>query len=250
MTALVAGLGFMPMAVATTAGAEIQRPLATVVIGGLFTSTLLTALVLPAIYPWFAPREAVEVRGEIKTCGRVSTLLSKLPLDHDRALLTTAYRCSLMTHIDAKCFIEEQKNAQGKKPVPPPFSPAPAEWDVMKVLWDEGPLAARDVFARLPKNRGWAYKTLEGALSRLRCQAGPGLRPDRQLLSLPRGGRSSGRHAAGGPQRLSTLDQRGLLPVLAQFIDEANLSDAEIRQLKRRLDEKRRNRSAEKGGSP
>jgi cobalt-zinc-cadmium resistance protein CzcA len=54
MTALVAGLGFIPMAVATTPGAEIQRPLATVVIGGLFTSTMLTSLVLPAIYPWFA----------------------------------------------------------------------------------------------------------------------------------------------------------------------------------------------------
>jgi cobalt-zinc-cadmium resistance protein CzcA len=56
MTALVAGLGFLPMALATTPGAEIQRPLATVVIGGLITSTLLTALVLPAIYPWFAAR--------------------------------------------------------------------------------------------------------------------------------------------------------------------------------------------------
>jgi cobalt-zinc-cadmium resistance protein CzcA len=56
MTALVAGLGFIPMAVATTPGAEIQRPLATVVIGGLFTSTMLTSLVLPAIYPWFAKR--------------------------------------------------------------------------------------------------------------------------------------------------------------------------------------------------
>jgi cobalt-zinc-cadmium resistance protein CzcA len=54
MTALVAGFGFLPMAVATTPGAEIQRPLATVVIGGLVTSTLLTSLVLPAIYPWFA----------------------------------------------------------------------------------------------------------------------------------------------------------------------------------------------------
>ena len=54
MTALVAGFGFIPMATATTPGAEIQRPLATVVIGGLITATLLTTLVLPAIYPWFA----------------------------------------------------------------------------------------------------------------------------------------------------------------------------------------------------
>jgi cobalt-zinc-cadmium resistance protein CzcA len=53
MTALVAGLGFIPMAIATTPGAEIQRPLASVVIGGLITSTLLTTLVLPAVYPWF-----------------------------------------------------------------------------------------------------------------------------------------------------------------------------------------------------
>jgi len=55
MTALVASLGFLPMALATSAGAEIQRPLATVVIGGLLTATLLTAFVVPAIYPWFAP---------------------------------------------------------------------------------------------------------------------------------------------------------------------------------------------------
>ncbi len=54
MTALVASLGFLPMALSHSAGAEIQRPLATVVIGGLFTSTLLTAFVVPAIYPWFA----------------------------------------------------------------------------------------------------------------------------------------------------------------------------------------------------
>ena len=54
MTALVASLGFLPMALATSAGAEVQRPLATVVIGGLVTSTLLTLLVLPAMYPWFA----------------------------------------------------------------------------------------------------------------------------------------------------------------------------------------------------
>jgi cobalt-zinc-cadmium resistance protein CzcA len=57
MTALVASFGFLPMAISTTAGAEIQRPLATVVIGGLVTSTLLTALVVPAIYAWFAPQK-------------------------------------------------------------------------------------------------------------------------------------------------------------------------------------------------
>ena len=63
MTALVASLGFLPMALAHSAGAEVQRPLATVVIGGLITSTLLTLLVLPAVYPWFAPRYDREKAG-------------------------------------------------------------------------------------------------------------------------------------------------------------------------------------------
>ncbi len=58
MTALVASLGFVPMAVATGAGAEVQRPLATVVIGGIISSTILTLLVLPALYTLFR-RDAV-----------------------------------------------------------------------------------------------------------------------------------------------------------------------------------------------
>lgn len=62
MTAMVASFGFLPMALSTGAGAEVQKPLATVVIGGLVTSTLLTLLVLPAIYRWFD-------RGEERIAG-------------------------------------------------------------------------------------------------------------------------------------------------------------------------------------
>jgi cobalt-zinc-cadmium resistance protein CzcA len=58
MTALVASLGFIPTALATSSGAEVQRPLATVVIGGLVTSTILTLLVLPVVYPWFSKRDS------------------------------------------------------------------------------------------------------------------------------------------------------------------------------------------------
>ena len=62
MAPLVAALGFVPMAVATSIGAEVQRPLATVVIGGLITSTILTLLVLPTIYRWFEEkRREVEI---------------------------------------------------------------------------------------------------------------------------------------------------------------------------------------------
>jgi cobalt-zinc-cadmium resistance protein CzcA len=56
MTALVAGLGFLPMAISQSPGSEVQRPLATVVIGGLVTSTLLTLLVLPVLYLTFERR--------------------------------------------------------------------------------------------------------------------------------------------------------------------------------------------------
>ncbi|WP_295479502.1 CusA/CzcA family heavy metal efflux RND transporter [uncultured Pseudomonas sp.] len=57
MTALVASLGFIPMALATGTGAEVQRPLATVVIGGILSSTALTLLVLPALYQWAHRRD-------------------------------------------------------------------------------------------------------------------------------------------------------------------------------------------------
>lgn len=61
MTALVAALGFVPMAISTGVGAEVQRPLATVMIGGVLSSTLLTLLVLPAIYLVFAPRRTARI---------------------------------------------------------------------------------------------------------------------------------------------------------------------------------------------
>lgn len=60
MTALVASLGFIPMAISHGPGAEVQRPLATVVIGGLVTSTLLALLVLPALYQWIEKRRAAK----------------------------------------------------------------------------------------------------------------------------------------------------------------------------------------------
>ncbi|TBW11737.1 CusA/CzcA family heavy metal efflux RND transporter [Azotobacter chroococcum subsp. isscasi] len=62
MTALVASLGFLPMAFNVGAGSEVQRPLATVVIGGIVSSTLLTLLVLPALYRWLHRKEAAPAR--------------------------------------------------------------------------------------------------------------------------------------------------------------------------------------------
>jgi heavy metal efflux system protein len=60
MTAFVASFGFIPMATATSTGAEVQRPLASVVIGGLFSSTVLTLLLLPVLYEWVFQRRPVK----------------------------------------------------------------------------------------------------------------------------------------------------------------------------------------------
>jgi len=67
MTALVAALGFVPMALATGLGSEVQKPLATVVIGGIFTSTLLTLIFLPVLYGWFAPTSEGEEEALLAT---------------------------------------------------------------------------------------------------------------------------------------------------------------------------------------
>jgi cobalt-zinc-cadmium resistance protein CzcA len=60
MTAAVASLGFLPMALSSGAGAEVQRPLATVVIGGLVSATFLTLLVLPCLYLLFEKKHSID----------------------------------------------------------------------------------------------------------------------------------------------------------------------------------------------
>ncbi len=66
MTAMVASLGFLPMAISTSAGAEVQKPLATVVIGGLITATFLTLIVLPIIY-YLANRKKMKIKNSVAT---------------------------------------------------------------------------------------------------------------------------------------------------------------------------------------
>jgi cobalt-zinc-cadmium resistance protein CzcA len=70
MTALVATFGFMPMAISTSSGAEVQKPLATVVIGGLISSTFLTLVVLPVLYSEFCNLK-VNIGRKLKRYGKV-----------------------------------------------------------------------------------------------------------------------------------------------------------------------------------
>lgn len=88
MTASVASLGFLPMALSNSAGAEVQRPLATVVIGGLITATMLTLVVLPVLYMWFEkvknkPNAAkvIAVLIGISLCGITVNAQQKISID-------------------------------------------------------------------------------------------------------------------------------------------------------------------------
>ncbi|MDB4289688.1 CusA/CzcA family heavy metal efflux RND transporter [Flavobacteriaceae bacterium] len=75
LTAMAAALGFLPMAISTNAGAEVQRPLATVVIGGLITATLLTLIVLPVLYSYFNIPKKAALSSRKKNLVGLSVLL-------------------------------------------------------------------------------------------------------------------------------------------------------------------------------
>ena len=115
-----------------------------------------------------------------------------------------------------------------------------AEWEVMKVIWDNGPMAARDVFAALPEDVGWAYKTVKTLLSRLVAKG---------ALDYEQIGNSYLYRAAVARDQMTREEVQGvfsrvmgsaLSPVLAHFIEEAELSDEEIGELKKQLEAKRR----------
>jgi len=115
-----------------------------------------------------------------------------------------------------------------------------AEWEVMKVIWERGPSAARDVYAALPEEVTWASKTVKTLLSRLVAKGS---------LDYEQIGNSYLYRAAVEREKMTRHEIRGvfsrvmsaaLSPVLANFIEEADLSDQEIGKLKKLLDAKRR----------
>ena len=125
----------------------------------------------------------------------------------------------------------------------------PAEWEVMKTLWDHGPLDARGVYAALSDDRQWAHQTVKTLLSRLVAK---------EAVSFDQVGNSYLYRAAAPReevtrQEVQTVFDRivgnAVSPVLAHFLDEADLSDEEIRQLQKLLKEKRQN-LPDKGRKP
>jgi heavy metal efflux system protein len=105
MTASVASFGFLPMALSHSAGAEVQRPLATVVIGGLITATLLTLVLLPLLYFWFSGERKAAKRGIVAVLVLMISLPSlaqqgrKVSLD---SMLSMAMRNNLSLQVNRK----------------------------------------------------------------------------------------------------------------------------------------------------
>ncbi|MEZ6131637.1 MAG: BlaI/MecI/CopY family transcriptional regulator [Planctomycetaceae bacterium] len=116
---------------------------------------------------------------------------------------------------------------------------SPAEWEIMKVLWQHGDMAARDVYATLPDDSEWAYKTVKTLLSRLVAK---------RAITYDQIGNSYLYRAIADESTLTRQEVRSvfqrisrgaLSPVLAHFIEEAQLSKAEIEQLRKTLERKR-----------
>ncbi len=129
-----------------------------------------------------------------------------------------------------------------------PQTISPAEWEIMKVLWEHGEMAARDVCAALPKHLNWATKTVKTLLSRLVAK---------EAITYDQIGNSYLYRAVADEAALTRQEvqsifrrvaRRALSPALAHFIEEADLSDAEIDELRATLDRKRENSSAPQRG--
>lgn len=115
-----------------------------------------------------------------------------------------------------------------------------AEWEIMKLLWENGPMAARDVFARLPQTNDWAYKTVKTLLSRLVAKGAVG---------YEQVGNSYLYRAAYTRTQMTRKEVKGFvervlegaaMPVMARFIEQHDLSQDDIDHLRKLLDEKER----------
>ena len=122
-----------------------------------------------------------------------------------------------------------------RKPTDSPPTISNAEWEVIKTLWDRGPMAARDVFAALPPDHGWAYKTVKTLLSRLVAKGAIGYEQiGNSYLYRPLFSREQCTSQALKGFIDRVLDG-SLLPVVAHFIEERDLSEQEVARLRQLL---------------
>lgn len=116
LTASAAALGFLPMAISTSAGAEVQRPLATVVIGGLITSTLLTLIILPVLYSIFHRSATTQKRMKpSKTMAIVLLFMMILPAGAQELSREAALQLALENHPELQAAQNKIKKASQEK---------------------------------------------------------------------------------------------------------------------------------------
>lgn len=135
------------------------------------------------------------------------------------------------------------KNSQNDPGTLPSISNA--EWEIMKTFWDNGPMAARDVFAAIPDHHGWAYKTVKTLLSRLVAKG---------ALDYQQIGNSYLYRSVVSRNQLTQKEVKGFIdrvldgslsPVLAHFIQETDLTEEEITRLRALLEQKEKNSGKE-----
>lgn len=129
-----------------------------------------------------------------------------------------------------------KRNEKGQSALP---SLSNAEWDVMQVFWDHGPMATRDVVEALSKSHDWAYRTISTLLSRM---------VDKGALKTDRVGNSFLYSPAFSRDRLTRKEIKGfvnrvlsgsLTPLVTGFIEEASLTDEDIKRLSKLLEKKK-----------
>ena len=112
LTAAAAALGFLPMAISTNAGAEVQRPLATVVIGGLVSATFLTLIVLPVLYAWF--EEKKELKMNKKSIASIIIILFALNMQAQNKPVTVDEAINLAIENNAHLKASSLKTDEAK----------------------------------------------------------------------------------------------------------------------------------------
>lgn len=114
-----------------------------------------------------------------------------------------------------------------------------AEWEVMKVFWDYGPMRAREVYQAVPDHNEWAYRTVKTLLSRLVAKG---------ALSYEQEGKSYVYHPACSREHVTKEEMKSFIdrvldgsvsPLIARFIEQEDISDSEIAELRRILDDRK-----------
>jgi cobalt-zinc-cadmium resistance protein CzcA len=162
LTASAAALGFLPMAISTSAGAEVQRPLATVVVGGLITATLLTLLVLPVLYATVESGAFKKIKLSKKASMFVLLMLgTTIATQAQQPILTMEKAIEIALENNAGMKLERQKVEQQKQLIKTAYNPSKLRafygYDEANIAPEGQPLRTVGI------SQNWEFPTIYGA---------------------------------------------------------------------------------------